>query len=440
MKENVEESEFTNVQYEYDGDKLLSFGTESCEYDAIGNPETYRGKAVEWSNGRQMVSYNGTAFTYDGLGRRLSKGDINYTYDSNGRVIKQSNGIEFIYDNSGVAGIVYNSTTYLYRKDGQGNICALIDSNGNVVVEYKYDAWGDHVTVLSDSSYENLAKANPFRYRGYYYDEETGLYYLKSRYYDPETGRFITIDDISYIAPETINGLNLYAYCGNNPVMRIDENGNAWWDWLAWIGLGLFVAALTVVTAGMAGAVIGGIAGGIIYGAAIGTIALGTIGAVGGAVGGMIYDAIQGNSFGTSIWTGVKIGFGIGAIAGAIIGGAIGGAAASSVAGLTNTSFWTGLGQNGAQIAAKAAAEKGLITIGQTFGGRVVQFLTNRFGYAATKYLWISLSKTMASKVAMSSVTVFTGAIISPMSVFAMYEMPALIKRGIEIIRIILGG
>ena len=444
LKENVEECEFTSVQYEYDGDKLLSFGTEACEYDDIGNPQKYREKNVTWSNGRQMTSYGGTAFTYDGLGRRLSKGNITYTYDGNNRIIKQSNGIEFIYDNSGVAGIIYSNGTYLYRKDGQGNICALIDSNGNVVVEYKYDAWGNHAVLdangadINDASH--IGNMNPYRYRSYYYDTETELYYLKSRYYDPETGRFITIDDISYLDPETINGLNLYAYCGNNPVMRIDENGNAWWDWLAWIGLGLFVAALTVVTAGMAGAVIGGIAGGIIYGAAIGTIALGTIGAVGGAVGGMIYDAIQGNSFGTSIWTGVKIGFGIGAIAGAIIGGAIGGAAASSVAGLTNTSFWTGLGQNGAQIAAKAAAEKGLITIGQTFGGRVVQFLTNRFGYAATKYLWISLSKTMASKVAMSSVTVFTGAIISPMSVFAMYEMPALIKRGIEIIRIILGG
>ena len=87
----------------------------------------------------------------------------------------------------------------MYRKDGQGNIVALIDSNGNVVVEYKYDAWGDHVIILSDSSNENLAKANPFRYRGYYYDEETGLYYLKSRYYDPETGRFITIDGISFL-------------------------------------------------------------------------------------------------------------------------------------------------------------------------------------------------------------------------------------------------
>ena len=110
----------------------------------------------------------------------------------------------------------------------------------------------------------------------------------------------------------------------------------------------------------MAGAVIGGVAGGIIYGAAIGSIAI-------GAIGGIIYDAFVGNSFGTSIWTWTKAGFGIGAIAGAIIGGA----ASYSVSGLTNTSLWTGLGENGAQIAANAANQKGLITIGQTFGGEL---------------------------------------------------------------------
>ena len=148
---------------------------------------------MQWANGRQMINYGGTAFTYDGLGRRLSKGSINYTYDSGNRVIKQSNGIEFIYDNSGVAGIVYNNATYLYRKDAQGNICALIDSSGNVVVQYKYDAWGNHAALYwnkvndkeqysevdvaaFDENYaqnKTLAELNPFRYRGYYYDTET---------------------------------------------------------------------------------------------------------------------------------------------------------------------------------------------------------------------------------------------------------------------------
>ena len=329
LKENVEECEFTSVQYEYDGDKLLTYGTEACEYDAIGNPTTYRGKSVSWSNGRQMTNYDGTAFTYDGLGRRLSKGNITYTYDSNNRIIKQSNGIEFIYDNSGVAGIVYNSGTYLYRKDGQGNICALIDNTGNVVVEYKYDAWGNHVIVLSDSSNENLAKANPFRYRGYYYDEETGLYYLKSRYYDSETGRFITIDDISYLDPETINGLNLYVYCGNNPVMNVDPNGYEWWkfwEW-DWAKIGMIALSIVEVIAGIAVIVI---SHGSAIGYGLGLIGTGISSVIGGALnesnGGTFLAGWAGGQVGGLISTFIPgIGSAIGAFVSSIITDAIDG-------------------------------------------------------------------------------------------------------------------
>lgn len=167
--------------------------------------------------------------------------------------------------------------------------------------------------MYAESGFETLANINPWRYRGYYYDGQNGdaaMYYLQSRYFDPQTGRFINADDISELDPETLNGLNLYAYCGNNSIMRIDSMGNKWYDVLAWIGLGLVVAALTVVTLGAFGIAVGGIAGGIIMGAAIGTLVLGAAGAIGGAIGGMIYDAVKGNDFGTSIWTGVKIGFG----------------------------------------------------------------------------------------------------------------------------------
>ena len=97
------------------------------------------------------------------------------------------------------------------------------------MVRYIYDAWGNHKVVdnngneITDTAH--IGNINPYRYRGYYFDTETGLYYLKSRYYDPETGRFISLDDISFADPDTINGLNLYAYCCNNPVMHIDPNG-----------------------------------------------------------------------------------------------------------------------------------------------------------------------------------------------------------------------
>ena len=141
--------------------------------------------------------------------------------------MKQSDGLEFIYDASSVAGVIYDNETYFYRKDAQGNIISLLDKNGSAVVEYKYDAWGNH--AILDGNGNDLASGvgvlNPFRYRSYYYDEETDLYYLQTRYYDPELGRFLSQDDVSYLAPDSINGLNLYAYCSNNPVMNVDPTG-----------------------------------------------------------------------------------------------------------------------------------------------------------------------------------------------------------------------
>ena len=171
------------------------------------------------------------------------------------------------------------------------------------MVEYKYDAWGDHKIELSEAMYQELAKANPIRYRGYYYDEETGLYYLKSRYYDPETGRFITIDDISYLDPETINGLNLYAYCGNNPVMNVDPNGTFFWM--------IFLGAM------LAGALFGGVSGGI--------------------------SAVQN---GQSFWKGALVGAFTGAVTGAALGlgGALGAAAFVAGTAISATTVLTALG------------------------------------------------------------------------------------------------
>ena len=105
------------------------------------------------------------------------------------------------------------SAEFFCFKDAQANIVALLDNTGAVVVKYNYDAWGMCQTTVVDSSATTIAELNPFRYRSYYYDTQTDLYFLKTRYYDPETGRFMTIDDISYLDPESINGLNLYAYC-----------------------------------------------------------------------------------------------------------------------------------------------------------------------------------------------------------------------------------
>lgn len=116
------------------------------------------------------------------------------------------------------------------KEDVQGNIIALLDVNGKVVVQYVYDAWGNHAVLDANgndlTSSSHIGNRNPFRYRGYFYDVETGLYYLQTRYYDPEIGRFLNMDDISYADPEQFHGLNLYAYCGNNPVNYVDPTGH----------------------------------------------------------------------------------------------------------------------------------------------------------------------------------------------------------------------
>ena len=225
--EELEELECTHYTYDYEGDKLKAYNNETFAYNALGNPTVYRGKTANWLYGKSLANYNGVTFSYNGAGQRVSKGIITYTYDSDGRLIKQSNGLEFIYDASGVAGVLYNGGKYFYRKDAQGNVVALLNADGEVAIRYEYDAWGNNVVTDKDGNLvtSGIGVLNPFRYRSYYYDTETELYYLQTRYYDPELGRFISQDSIEYAAPETINGLNLYAYCGNNPVMNIDPTG-----------------------------------------------------------------------------------------------------------------------------------------------------------------------------------------------------------------------
>ena len=219
----------SSIHYEYDGDRLMSYNGKSCVYDGMGNPTTYLGKSVTWK-GRQMMSFNGNTFKYNGRGRRTNKNSIAFTYDSRGNLIKQSNGLEFYYDIDGIAACKYNGTMYYYMTDAQGNVIGIVDRNGNVVVQYWYDAWGNHKVVSANgttiTSSTHIGNVNPFRYRGYYYDTETGLYFLQTGYYDPEVGRFLNRDSVSYAAPEKIDGLNLYAYCLNNPVEYVDPTGH----------------------------------------------------------------------------------------------------------------------------------------------------------------------------------------------------------------------
>ncbi len=244
VKPTEEITEFENrFCYDYDGmqgDRLTGINGESITYDRIGNPLTYFGKALTWQKGRQLAQFDTITFSYDGYGRRIEKNNVVYTYSADGVLRKQSDGtdtLEFLYDEFGLIGLNHNGTDYLYRKNLLGDVTHILDRNGNVLVRYDYDAWGRH--AVTDHSNTNLGQINPFRYRGCYYDVETGFYFLQTRYYDPTVGRFINADEILYLNPEIVDGLNLYAYCSNNPVMRTDRTGQSWWDDL-WGGLKSF--------------------------------------------------------------------------------------------------------------------------------------------------------------------------------------------------------
>ena len=129
---------------------------------------------------------------------------------------------------------------YYYILNPTGDVIALVDTGWNTVVSYAYDSWGNVTAIEGD---QDLGKKNPLRYRGYYWDEETGLYYLASRYYDPEVGRFISADTIEVLKiQENFDDLNLYSYCNNNSVNYKDPNGN-----LA-IAAGYVVLAVFVVS------------------------------------------------------------------------------------------------------------------------------------------------------------------------------------------------
>lgn len=125
-----------------------------------------------------------------------------------------------------VCGILYNDIPYYFYKNLQGDIIAIADQNGKVVAKYDYDAWGV-CTITEDISDCSIATVNPYRYRGYYFDNEIGMYYLQSRYYDARVGRFINGDDLAFLGlgSPTISH-NIYTYCENDPINYVDYFGH----------------------------------------------------------------------------------------------------------------------------------------------------------------------------------------------------------------------
>ena len=208
---------------------------------------SYRGYTLTWQNGRQLATLSGNgitaSYTYDVDGLRTSK-TVNgvkheYYYVGNTLQYEKFGTIElwFFYDADGnPSGVRYKNgsttTDYYFVCNWRGDVIRIYDGAGAVVANYNYDAWGGIISVtdangaaITDSTH--IANVNPLRYRGYYFDSETGFYYVSSRYYDPKVGRWINADGFVSTGQDII-GYNMFAYCGNNPVNRKDPTGQFW--------------------------------------------------------------------------------------------------------------------------------------------------------------------------------------------------------------------
>jgi len=227
--------------------------SETIKYDKIGNPLKYLGAELAW-NGRQLTSYskgdNAISYTYDANGTRTSKtvnGVTSKYFYVNGQLHYEERGntkLYFYYDSNGyLTGIEYNDINYYPATNLKGDVVAIYNNLGECVARYEYDAWGNVISVIdcdyydkkieknieknitNDTSSTDIAMVNPIRYRGYYYDVETKLYYLQSRYYNPEVGRFLNSDNISDNGAGVL-GYNTFIYCANDPVNATDPSGH----------------------------------------------------------------------------------------------------------------------------------------------------------------------------------------------------------------------
>lgn len=211
-------------------DQMTAYNGIPITYDAIGNPIADGEWTYVWQHGRQLAQMNKgeetICFIYNEDGLRIQKtatstGTTKYILHGKD-IVHLTNGqdeLHFFYDAQGrIAVVEYNGIPYIYIHNLQGDVIALTDGNGNTVVEYCYDSWGKPVRKAGTMA-ATLGTIQPFRYRGYIWDEETGLYFLCSRYYCPTTARFVNTDFL-------ISG-NLYSYCCNNPIQMLDHEGSS---------------------------------------------------------------------------------------------------------------------------------------------------------------------------------------------------------------------
>ena len=238
----------------------------------VGNKEygyNNRGLIESYTKGEERYKYY-----YNYLGQRNKKErykkeenewklkESKEYYLDEGIIIEESSGeekLKYYYDKDGVSGIRYKGKNYELIRDILNNVREVV-LNGKVIGEYLYDGWGNVEVRLTQGitkEEQYVIENNPYRYRGYYYDKESELYYCSSRYYSPELCIFTSIDSIEYLDCESINGLDLYCYCLNNPIMYVDPSGHApqWLQIAGWIGLGVGIlicgVAIGILTAGV---------------------------------------------------------------------------------------------------------------------------------------------------------------------------------------------
>lgn len=258
------------------GDLLTKYRGYNIQYDSIGNPTSMRinglTRTLSWTQGRRLASMDAGSnevytYTYNDEGIRTSK-TVNGTKHeyllSGTQVIAEKFGsvlIIYLYDENGSPiGMQFRTSsmaantfyTYWFEKNLQGDVIAVYNESGTKLISYYYDAWGNVTQNIHNNSGNNkYAALNPFRYRGYYYDTESKLYYLNSRYYNPEIGRFINADGQ---LNGGLLGYNLFAYCENNPVMGYDPTGTLSRGWMIALGIGaaIVAGAITVASFGAA--------------------------------------------------------------------------------------------------------------------------------------------------------------------------------------------
>ena len=261
-------------------------GNRTYQSEYIVQENKYRQKQYFWTRGKLLGQYlegsTITTYKYDYADRLVKRttgnSTMEYYYDGDRLVAQTSSdgsSIYYFYDDAGVCGAEYNNEYYEFVRNIFGDIVVVL-KGGEIAGRYEYDPYG----VCTEYTQNNFVKLNPFRYRGYFYDDVSGMYVLKTRYYDPVTAQFLSPDHPDYLDPETLGGIDLYAYCLNNPVMGYDPEGTFDWDKLwGWIAASAIIVAgiaLIVTPAVLSSALIiasNGLAATAMVGAGVGVIA-----------------------------------------------------------------------------------------------------------------------------------------------------------------------